>query len=156
MYYLSNFARTKGAKDRQKRKRKNPLLNATRDAILATSITSPAFYTNAKRNIDSDVQNAFLYRNVDNAISKSKGLEKEFADIFLTSPNLENVRKDYLDIKKKESLKGLKKKALIKSLPITLGVGLGSLYLRSVKNAIEEQKLRKNKKKNQSTKSDKK
>ena len=146
MFYLSNFARPKGAKDKQKRKRKNPVLNATRDAVLATSITAPAFYTKAKKNIDSEVQNAFLYRNVDNAISKSKGLEKEFADTFLTSPNLENVRKDYLDIKKKESLKGLKKKALIKALPITLGVGLGSLYLRAAKNAVEDRKLRKRKK----------
>lgn len=43
MFYLADFARKKGAKDKQKRKRRNAILKGVRDGLIGSAVLVPTF-----------------------------------------------------------------------------------------------------------------
>lgn len=160
MYYLSNFARTKGAKD--KRKRKVRLIPNALGAMAVTSGAFTPFLYKVEKNMANDLaRKEIATRGMVDYYSPNKSLENEFAQTLLNNPNAKNVREDAFNLAKERYGKGSLKRAFKGSLPMVATAGLGSLYINFLRNQLEERrriadKIRKNKKKNQSTKSDRK
>jgi hypothetical protein len=139
MFYLSNFARPKGAKDKKKRKARSILAKSVRDGLVGSALLVPTFALTRKAIARPLINRRFNHRKVWLNKANNFGdnsLENEFGNVFLRNKNLENLRKEYIDLKVKEYRNRPLKELILPSLALSPSIATTSLMIRAKKEGF--------------------
>jgi hypothetical protein len=140
MFYLSNFARSKGAKDKRKRKARSILAKSVRDGLIGATLLVPTFYATRQIIAKPLVNKRFKARKELLDLENKRGnksLENEFANVFLKDQKLENLRQEHLKQKLKNHREAVPlKDFILPSLALSPSIATISLVSRAKKEGF--------------------